>query len=795
MNDTHIPLLSETVSLPHDSAHLHVAGASSYVDDRPFLQHELHIGLVYSPHAKARIRRIDWSGVENDIVVLTGHDLHHNLWGSIFSDQPLLATHEVNCVGDVVAIVAAPTPDRLRQAIGCVIVDYDVLKPILSIEDAIAQKSFIGFEREIARGNVDDVFTKSPHRLAGSFTLKGADHFYLENQSVRACPEDDGRMMIYSSTQHPTETQALVAEALGLPQSHVVCSAERLGGGFGGKETQAAPFAAYAALVAHKTKMPARLVLTKDDDMIITGKRNPFRVHYDVGFDNAGVILAIDGFFYGDGGAYADLSPAILERAMAHVDNAYFLPHVRIRGQVVRTNFHSHTAFRGFGGPKGVALIEHVMEDIAHFLRIDALDVRLRNCYRGDNNTTPYGQVVENNLLPALFTTLADRSDYRARRQALDEWNNNPHNNPRGMALTAIKFGICFTARFFNQGHALVHIFRDGSVQVATGAVEMGQGVQVRIKALVAHAFGIAHEKVRVLATATDKTANTSPTAASSGTDLNGSAALNACEQLKDRLARLLSSLVNVAPEHWPQHTAGLGTAPEIELSTLGKATATFANGHVEIEGIKHRPITFTELVNAAYLSRFPLSAYGFYRVPGVTFNKASGKGAPFLYFTQGTACSEVEIDRLTGYVKCLRTDILMDAGNPINFALDKGQIAGAFIQGLGWMTTENLFYDAEGKLLSHSPSTYKIPSIHDIPRIFTIELVRNDHNIKNIHGTKAMGEPPLMLCFSIWNALKNALAYHQEENVRLPLLPVPATAEVLLAELRKQVAHGQPSS
>lgn len=779
MSANRLELLTPPTNLPHDSAHLHVAGTSTYVDDKPKAVHELHVGVVHSPHAKARIVSIEYN-LPDDCVVLTARDLHHNLWGGIFLDQPLIAEHSVNHVGEVVAVVAASSSSDLKAALKQIVVTYEVGNAILSIDEACAQKSFIGDERAITRGDVDQEFARAPHRLSGSFDLQGADHFYLENQSVLAHPEDDGRITVYSSTQHPTETQTMVAEALGVPLSFVVCIAERLGGGFGGKETQAAPFAVYAALVAHKTKRPARLVLSKDDDMIITGKRNPFRVSFDVGFDERGVIMAFDAHFVGNAGAYADLSPAILERAMAHVDNAYYLPHARIRGRVVRTNYHSHTAFRGFGGPKGVALIEHVMEAVAHFLNVDALDVRLRNCYQGERNVTPYGQVVENNLLPGLFTTLAENCDYRARRKALDAWNQNPRNNPRGISMTGIKFGICFTARFYNQGHALVHVFRDGSVQVATGAVEMGQGVQVRIKGVVADAFGISPDEVRILATATDKSANTSPTAASSGTDLNATAALDACNQIKDRLARLFYKLADVSPEHWPDKTAAFGTSPEIELSDLPCAHALFVDGTVKIPGLTHQPIAFKDLVNAAYLSRFALSAYGFYRVPGVSFNKITGEGTPFLYFTQGVACSEVELDRYTGYVKCLRTDILMDAGNPINYAMDKGQIAGAFIQGLGWVTTENLFYDAQGKLLSHSPSTYKIPSIHDIPRIFNIDLVKNVGNEKNIYGTKATGEPPLMLCFSVWNAIKNALASQQSRAHALPLLPVPATAEIV---------------
>lgn len=787
---TNTEILPQLINAPHDSAHLHVTGESTYVDDRSIGKNEIHVGLVYSPHALAHIISIDHREAQNlkgVLCVLTAKDLDHNVWGSIFHDQPLIAKSQVNYVGEVVAVVGASSPTILKQALKLVKVDYQALTPILSINEAISKQSFIGDERTIKRGDALGKLLSSPRRLSGTLLFKGADHFYLENQSVIAIPKDGGHLEIHSSTQHPTETQAMVAMALGLPQSFVVCIAERLGGGFGGKETQGAPFAVYAALVAKKTARPARLILSKDDDMMITGKRNPYKVLYDVGFDESGKILALDCRFYGDGGAYADLSTAILERAMAHVDNAYYLSDVTIRGSVCRTNFHSHTAFRGFGGPKGVALIEHIMEEVGHALQIDALDIRLRNCYRGEHNTTPYGQTVENNLLPELFMTLAQKCEYWERRQQLTRWNSDPNNHPRGMSMTAIKFGICFTARFFNQGHALVHIFRDGSVAVSTGAVEMGQGVNVRIKRLVADAFGIDPARVSILPTATDKSANTSPTAASSGTDLNGTAAINACTELKERLSSLLSRLVDVPTDSWPQKTAAFGSMPEIDYSTLPKADAKFSSGGVFLNSRPEHKVSFKDLVNAAYLSRFPLSAYGFYKVPGVSFNKLTGQGQPFLYFTQGVACSEVEIDRFTGQMKSIRADILMDAGQPINDAMDRGQIAGGFIQGLGWMTTENLFYDQNGKLLSHSPSTYKIPSIHDIPRIFNIDLVKNQENTVNIHGTKAMGEPPLMLCFSIWNALKNAIAYHHNVSSRKPLvnLPIPATAEVLLTALR----------
>lgn len=782
-----LDILHETKSSPHDSAHLHVAGESEYIDDIRPEHNELYVGLLYSPYARARIKEINLSEIirlKDIVAVFTAQSLFYNKWGSIFADQPLLAAQEINYAGEVIAVIAASSPLALREALPRARINYEILPPILSIKEAIKFKSFIGNERVLKRGDAKKAIAHAPHRLAGSFMLNGAEHFYLENQAAIAYPLEDGNLEIHCSTQHPTEVQHVVAKALGLPQSKVVTITKRLGGGFGGKETQAAPIAVYAALVAHHCKRPARLVLSKDDDMVMTGKRNPYLVDYEVGFDEKGKLLGLSCSFFGDGGAYADLSTSILERAMAHADNAYFIPTAEIRGIVCRTNFHSHTAFRGFGGPKGVAMIEHVMEEIAHHLHMDSLDIRKLNCYQKENNLTPYGQVVENNILPELFATLENRCSYRERRHKLDEYNKNPSNQPRGMALTAVKFGISFTTRFLNQANAMIHIHRDGSIQVATGGVEMGQGVNARIKSLVAEAFGQKPERIRIMPTATDKNANTSPTAASSGTDLNGAAALIACEELKARLSAFYLKLLETPEQKWPMYTAAFASADEIEINDAPKEIVTFKDGQVYLHDQKDRAVDFSSLVEQAYLSRIFLSAYGFYKTPELNFNKLENQGRPFLYFTQGVACSEVELDPISGEVKVLRTDILMDVGRPINQDLDRGQIAGAFIQGLGWMTTESLYYDKNGFLLSHSPSTYKIPSIHDIPRIFNIELVQNEGNTINLRGTKAVGEPPLMLCFSVWNAIKNALAYNSGP---LPTLSVPATRECVLRALKPE--------
>jgi xanthine dehydrogenase large subunit len=801
-------LRRDASDLPHDSARNHVRGLSEFVDDRPPVRGELFVEVLYSDRARARIRKVDLGEaacLPGVVGVYTANDFHLNLWGTIFKDQPLLAESEVNFAGEGIAIVAAETREIARQARSLIRVEYEPLDAILSIDAAKAAKSFIGAHRKIERGNVEHAMKGAPHKLSGQVVIRGADHFYLESQVSIAYPREDGQIEVHSSSQHPTETQHVVAHAIGVPFKDVTCIVKRMGGGFGGKESQAAPFAAYAALVAHRTKRPARIALTKDDDMIMTGKRNPFQNDWKVGFDADGRILALDAELYSDGGAYADLSTSIMERAMLHIENAYYVPHLRVTGQVCRTNYHPHTAFRGFGGPKGVATIERIIEEIAAFLGKDPLDVRKLNCYtdEGGRNVTHYGQVVRNNLLPALFDRLEKSSDYRARRAEIDRENASAlagrgPNRLRGLSLTAVKFGISFTTRFLNQANALVIIHRDGSLQVSTGATEMGQGVNARIAELLARELGLPRSQVRVAPTSTDKNANTSPTAASSGTDLNGAAALLAVRKIKRRLSQLAPRLLNLPETRWAKHTAGLGTEDEITVDeTLGgndpNAGAEWKSGIATYQGIRFedgfvfhatapdKKLSFEELVNEAYHNRISLSDYAHYRIPGLSFNKLTGKGDAFLYFTQGTACSEISIDLDTGEVKVLGTDILMELGRPINEGLDLGQVTGAFIQGMGWVTTEKLFYD-QGFLRAHSPSTYKIPSVQDTPRRFKVELLPNAENVANVRGTKAVGEPPLLLAISVWTAIHDALKGLPEyPRGKYPRMELPATQEEVL--------------
>lgn len=792
------------MSLPLDHAHTHVCGESEFVDDRPIMRNELFCDIFFSTRAHALIKRIDFTealAMPGVVAVFTGRDFHDNMWGTIFRDQPLLATDKVSYAGEGIAIIVAETLETAQRAKHKIIIEYTDLAAVLSISEARKQKSFIADARTIERGNVDEVMKNAPHTLEGMITIQGHDHFYLESQVSIAYPLEDGQLEIHSSSQHPTETQHVVAHALGLPVKDVVCQVKRMGGGFGGKESQAAPFAAMAALAAMKLKRPVRICLTKDDDMIMTGKRNPFENEYKVAFDQDGRIQAMDIKLFSDAGAYADLSTSIMERAMLHSDNSYFIPHMRVVGQVCKTNHHSHTAFRGFGGPKGVATVEKIIEEIGHYLKKDPVEIRKINLYSDTDgrNVTHYGQLVKNNCLERLVTELEKKCDYKKRRADIVKYNQEEHQHVRGMSLTTVKFGISFTTRFLNQGNALVIIHNDGTLQIATGATEMGQGVNTKISEMVTTELGLPRNAARVMPTRTDKNANTSPTAASSGTDINGAAALLATRKIKKRLSELALKLLDIPKEKWASKTAGLGTQPEVELDDpylnendpnagtiweTGRATyfgIEFKDGWVFHPNHLDKKIEFKYLVLEAYLNRVSLSDYAFYKIPGIEFNKLTGQGDAFLYFTQGAACSEVNLNRHTGEVKVLRTDILMDLGRPVNEDLDLGQISGAFIQGLGWVTTENLFYNDQGLLLSHAPSTYKIPNVQDVPREFNIELLENDENYSNVRGTKAVGEPPLLLGISAWTAVNNALTYLPRYLAEYPQIRIPATNENVL--------------
>jgi xanthine dehydrogenase large subunit len=739
-------------NVPHDSAAGHVTGQSLYVDDLPFAKNELLVDFFWSPVAHGRIRSLDTTAacaVPGIVALYTFHDLAHNLFGPIIKDEILLAEDVVTFIGQPIVVMAAETREAIREAKAAIKIDIERYQPVFTIDEAKQRKQFIGPTRRIARGDWNAAFAGAEHILEGTWVNGGQDHFYLESQAAIAWPGEFDSLNVLSSTQHPTEVQEVIAHLLGLPINKLVVSTKRMGGAFGGKECQATHPAAMAALVAHKTRRPARIAYNKDDDMCVTGGRHPFQNDYKVAFTNDGLITALKVDLYSDGGAYADLSPAVMGRAMTHVDNAYYIPNIEIHGTVCRTNFPPNTAFRGFGGPQGAATIENIIEEIAFYLKRDPLEIRMKNCYAvGERNVTPYNQTIHNNLLPRLFTEIADRGDYHRRRKAVAEFNSRSNTHLRGMACTAVKFGISFNTKFLNQANALVNVYLDGSVQVSTGATEMGQGVNTKIRQLVADEFGIGLEQVIVMPTSTEKNNNTSATAASSGADLNGAAAVDACRKIKARLA--------------------------------------------EVDG--GRKLPWRELVKVAYHERVALGDRGFYSTQGLDWDVDKGSGTPFLYFTQGTAISEVEIDRFTGMMRILRSDLLMDIGKSINPGIDRGQMTGAFVQGVGWLTTEEKRWTTEGDLLTHSPTTYKIPNIQDLPEIFNVDTVENEANTVNIRSSKAVGEPPLLLAISVFMAVKNALSF--VSNGAIPKINAPATGEEILkrvTEYRKTVPASVP--
>ena len=752
--------------LPHDSAREHVTGAAVYLDDLSPVQGELLVDFVGSPVAHARITALDVSAavqVEGIVVVLTHKDVPgHNTFGPVFHDEEVLVAEECQYIGQPVVAIAAEHRRALEAAKRVVRIELEPLPAVLTLDDAIAQQSFIGKPRHVRRGDVAAAFAAAEHVLEGAFRIGGQEHFYLEPQASLAVPGESGQVTVHSSTQNPTETQAVVARCLGLRMNQVVCVCKRMGGGFGGKETQGAQPAILAALVAAKTRRPARIVFTNDLDMAVTGKRHPYLARYRVAFTGGGEITALKIDYFSDGGFSADLSFAVLERTMLHTDNAYYLPHVEITGTVCRTNLPSNTAFRGFGGPQGVAAIENVMEEIAAHLGVDAFEVRRRNCYGvGERNVAPYGQVIQHNPLPEMFERLAESARYRQRQAEIRAFNAESRRQLRGLALTPVKFGISFTRRTLNQGNALVNIYTDGTIQVSTGGTEMGQGLNTKVRQLVAGQFDLPAEAVLVMPTSTEKNNNTSPTAASAGTDLNGTAAVRACEVLRHRLAE-------VAAHHFASADDG------VEAST---AHIHFEQGRVCDARRPGTGLTFAELVALAYEQRVDLGARGFYATPGVDFNRATGRGIPFLYYTNGVAASEVVIDRFTGDVKVVRVDILMDIGQSINPGVDRGQVIGGFVQGMGWVTTEELRYSETGELWSHSPTTYKVPNVTDVPAEFDVEFLDNRANTVNVYSSKAVGEPPLLLGVSVWAAVKQALASMGASGG----LRLPATNEEVL--------------
>lgn len=762
-------------NVPHDSAAGHVSGQSIYIDDMMPQKNELLVDFFWSPVSHGKIRSLDLSDAESipGIVGLyTFKDLGgHNNFGPIIADEVLLVEGLCEFMGHPIVVIAAETRRALRQAKKAIKCDIEELPAVLTIEEALKQKQFLGVPRLIKRGDLELGFKQAKHVLEGTWINLGQDHFYLESQAAIAYPGEHNQLVVHSSTQHPTEVQEVIAHVLGLNMSQVVVITKRMGGGFGGKESQATHPAVMAALVALKTGRPARIVYNKDDDMQVTGKRHPFRNKWKVGFTEDGVITALDAHLYSDGGAAADLSTAVMARAMTHLDNAYYIPHVEIRGTVCKTHYPPNTAFRGFGGPQGIATIENIMQEIAMFLGKDAYEVRRANVYGiTDRNVTPYNQLILHNTLPPIFDELVVSANYRQRLKDIESFNQQSKTHLRGIAFTAVKFGISFNTKFLNQANALVNIYLDGTIQVSTGATEMGQGVNTNIRQLVAGEFDLTLDKVQVMATSTEKNNNTSATAASSATDLNGSAAVNACQAIKERLKIFAAEYL---------------AAKEVDLER-SPTSIVFKEGFIFDERRPEHKITWKELILSAHRHRISLGERGFYATQGIDWSWESGpekvaSGHPFLYFTTGGAVAEVLIDRFTGELKVERVDMLMDIGRPINPGIARGQLTGAFIQGMGWVTTEELVYGDKGQLLSHSPTTYKIPNIQDTPTTFNVNWIDVENPV-NVKGSKAVGEPPLCLGLSVWAAVKHALSCVSREAAQR--LRLPATNEQIVMAL-----------
>lgn len=747
-------------SKKHESAEKHVAGEAIYVDDRPSLRGELHAAVGQSTHAHANILSIDLSAVkkaEGVVAVITVDDVPgHTDIGPVFPGDPVLAIGKVEFVGQPIFAVAATSYDLARKAVKLAKIEYQALEAVLTVKDALAKQNFVRPPFTMKRGDSDVAIADAEHQLSGEIVIGGQEHMYLEGQVSTAVPTEDGGMEIFTSSQHPSEVQKLVAEVLAIPLNKVLVDMRRMGGGFGGKETQAAPWACIAALLANETKRPVKFKLGRMDDMIMTGKRHPFENNYRVGFDNNGQIKGINIEVNGNCGYSPDLSDAIVDRAMFHSDNAYFLDQATVTGNRCKLNTVSHTAYRGFGGPQGMMTIEMVMDDIARHLGKDPLEIRKVNLY-GDTerNITHYHQKVEHNNLPEIIEALEASSDYQLRRQAITDFNVNSPILKKGIALTPVKFGISFTVQHLNQAGALVHIYTDGTIHLNHGGSEMGQGLNTKVAQIVAEEFKVNVDTVAVSSARTDKVPNTSPTAASSGTDLNGKAAEAAAKIIKQRL-------IDFACEKY-QVTA---------------SQVIFENNNIVVG---EQTFSFAEFCQIAYMGRVSLSSTGFYKTPKIHFDRATGKGRPFFYYATGAAVSEVIIDTLTGEYKTLRTDILQDVGHSINPAIDIGQIEGAFIQGMGWLTTEELMWNEQGRLLSNNPATYKIPAINDTPQDFRVTLMPDAPNREHtIYNSKAVGEPPFMLGMSVWCALKDAISSIADYKIS-PELDTPATPERVL--------------
>jgi xanthine dehydrogenase large subunit len=753
---TALPLAAGT-SRVHESARAQVAGLATYVDDMPEVRGTLHAAPVCSPVAHGRLRRVDPSpalalpGVRgfvgaadipgDPILAAFGHD------------EPVFAQDTVQHVGQVIGLVLADDVMTARRAARLVKLDIEPLPPVLTVHEAHARQQYVLPPVHVARGDAAAALARAPHVLEDSFEVGGQEHFYLEGQVAYVLPLEQNQWWVCSSTQHPGEVQHWVAHALRVPNHAVTVECRRMGGGFGGKETQAGHLAVWAAVAANKLGCPVKLRLDRDDDFQITGKRHPFAYSYRAGFDDSGLLCGLQLTMLANCGFSADLSGPVADRAVFHADNAYFLQDVAIASYRCKTNLQSHTAFRGFGGPQGVIVIERILGDIARHLGLDPLDVRLRNLYgTTERHVTHYQMQVEDNILQPLITTLAQTSHYRERREQIAAFNATSPVIKKGLALTPVKFGISFTATLFNQAGALVHVYTDGSVMVNHGGTEMGQGLNTKVAQIVADELGVPFERVACTAADTSKVPNASATAASSGTDLNGRAAQFAARHVRDNLAAFVAG-----------------------LDGCGAGAVRFAGGQIHTPKGSRR---WEDVVGAAYANRIQLWSDGFYRTPKIHYDKTTLTGRPFYYFAYGAACSEVAIDTLTGEYRVLAVDILHDVGHSINPALDIGQIEGGFVQGMGWLTTEQLVWNAKGQLSTHAPSTYKIPTTGDVPRHLRVDLWPEANREDNVHGSKAVGEPPFMLAISVYEALRDAI---DQAGGDAGAVNAPVTAEEVL--------------
>ena len=751
-------------AIPHESAEGHVTGEALYTDDlAPRFSDVLHAWPVTVPVAHAKILAIetaDAGRMPGVACVLTNDDVpgEGNV-GAARKDEPLFP-EVVLFHSHPVAWVLAESEPQARAAAAKVVVEYEELPPILTIEDAVAQDSFhtdtLKIERLDGHGSIDEALAAAAHRVSGSIHVGGQEHFYLESQASLAYVDESGHMMVHASTQHPTETQLIVARVLGVPSHQVTCQSLRMGGAFGGKEVQANAWASVAAVGAVKTGRPVRLRLDRQRDFTITGKRHPFLGHYDVGFDDDGKLTALKTELYSDGGWSLDLSKPVLFRAMFHVDNAYHLPNALVTGRVCKTHKTSQTAFRGFGGPQGMVVIEEVMDRIARALDLPPHVVRERNLY-SEGDTAHYGQTIKDpSRLGTIWSSLTKSADFQKRFDAIEEFNRDNAHRKRGLAITPVKFGISFTTAFFNQAGALVLLYADGSVQVSHGGTEMGQGLHTKMLQVAADALGVDVETVRLMPTRTDKVPNTSATAASSGTDLNGQAVRNACVSIRERLTEVAA-----------------------ELFGVDAASIVFDDGLVFPQGKPEEALPFGKVAKQAYLKRVPLFSTGYYATPNIHYDEDKGTGKPFHYYAYGAAVCEVEVDGFTGQYEFRRVDILHDVGDSISPLVDVGQVEGGFIQGLGWLTREELVWDMKtGRLLTAGASTYKLPSLGECPDVFNVELMPKAHEETVIHGSKAVGEPPFMLAMSAREALRHAVsAFGASKQVDLGC---PATPEAV---------------